>query len=635
METIELKNLQNALLKEREERKLLERNFNKQHAEFNAIFQNLADAYLMIDLTGKVLKMNGKAKEMLGYDINKEAFNLMQTTLPSDFAKISESYKKLVNEGVITSFRLFIKTKDNIIKYASVNASVIYDDDKKPIAAQGIVRDITESHKKEQDLIKSEKRLETLILDKNNAVLLEDENSIILSTNKKFCELFKIPLEPELLRGQDCSNSAEQSKHLFVEEEEFVKKIKLISENRKPVYGDELVMKDGTILERDFVPIFIDGIYNGHLWTYRDITLKKRYDKNIQAEKYKYQSIINNTNLGLVEIDGFDTIKTINKRLLKMYGKTEEEVLGHRVRDLFPNKNVIKLLKELQTRVKEGKSESLEFDFETGNSGKRFWLISVSPNYNMYGEVIGYIVGHLDITHLKRLESQKDKLLNELGKSNEELQDYAHMVSHDLKAPLRKIDTLVSWFKEDYKNSLDAQGVEALDLIRGTVEGMENLIKGILVYSSLNYDNTELYFIDLNKLVEEISSMLHIPDRATVNIVNELPTIKGDKYRFLQLFQNLIHNAIKYNDKAEIKVNISCENFGKYWKFCVEDNGNGIKEEYLKRIFEVFQKLDNKHDSSGIGLSIVRKIVDAYEGEVYAESELGIGTKIFFTLKKF
>ncbi len=635
MATGELEHLQNALLKERKERRILERNFNKQKAEFNAVFQNLADAYLMIDLSGNVLKMNGKAKEMLGYNIEKDDFNLMQLTLPEEFDNISDSFKKLVQEGVLTNFRTFIKTKDTTVKYTSVNASIIYDENNIPIAAQGIVRDITESHRKEQALVKSEKRLETLILDKDNAVLLEDENRIILSTNQKFCDLFKIPLAPESLEGQDCSNSAEQSKHLFVDGDGFVNRIKAISKNKKPVYGDELIMKNGSVLERDFIPIYIDSVYNGHLWTYRDITLKKRYKKNIQAEKYKYESIINNTNLGLVEIEGFDTVKTINKRLLKMYNRTEEEVLGKQISDLFPNENVNKLLNELQTRIKEGKSESLEFDFDTDSNGRRYWLISVAPNYNINGEVVGYIVGHLDITHLKRLEYQKDQLLKKLSKSNEELQDYAHMVSHDLKAPLRNLDTLISWFKEDYKNKIDVNGMKTLDTIRATVEKMEHLIRGILVYSSLNYDKIELYNIDANKLVEEISTILHIPENTNMHVIGKLPIVKADKYRLLQLFQNLIHNAIAYNDKAEAVVTISCEDLGKYWKFCIEDNGKGIETKYLKKIFEVFQKLDNEFDSSGIGLSIVKKIVEAYEGKVYAESELGKGTKIFFTLKKF
>lgn len=635
MESSEFDNLQNVLLKEREERRALESDFNKQKGEFNAVFQNLADAYLMMDLSGGVHKMSDLAKKMLGYDCDVEKFNLMQIAVQGDYVRITNSFSTLLKEGVLTNFRSYIKAKDNAIKYVQVNASIIYDENKKPVAAQGIVRDITESHSQHEELRKSKQRLETLILDKESAVLLKDENNKILSTNKKFCELFQLVEAPELLKGKEYSNGAEEKKHLFINPDEFVDQIKVIVKNKKPVYGDQVMMKNGTILERDFVPVYIDNIYNGHLWTYRDITLKKRFDKNIKAEKSKYESIINNTNLGLVETEDFDRIKTINQRLLKMYDLTQEEVLGKKVRDLFPDEMIGGLMNNIKKVMNSEKPESFEFAFNSLSNGKRHWLIGISPNYNVNGKVIGFIGSHLDITNLKRLEFQKDKLLEELGKSNEELQDYAHMVSHDLKAPLRNMDTLVAWFKEDYKDKLDAEGIKTLDTIRATVEKMEHLIRGILVYSSLNYDKAELYDIDLNKLVDEICTILQIPENATVTLENKLPVVKGDKYRFLQLFQNLIHNAIAYNDKPNASVSISCEEIGNYWKFCVEDNGKGIEDKYHKKIFEVFQKLDNNLDSSGIGLAIVKKIVHVYEGEVYAESQLSKGTKIFFTLKKF
>ena len=435
--------------------------------------------------------------------------------------------------------------------------------------------------------------------------------------------------------NQECLTMAHDTKTLYINPQEYVARVEEVITNRESVFGVELIMKTGKILERDFSPIVIDNVYHGHLWTFRDVTLKKRFDKNIKAEKSKYESIINNTNLGLVETEDFDKIKTINQRLLKMYDLTQEEVLGKRVGDLFPDKKVADLLNNIKAVMNAEKPESFEFSFDSLSNGKRHWLIGISPNYNVNGKVIGFIGSHLDITNLKRLEYQKDKLLKKLGKSNEELQDYAHMVSHDLKAPLRNMDTLIAWFKEDYKDKLDAEGIKTLDTIRATVEKMEHLIRGILVYSSLNYDKVELYDIDLNKLVDEICTILHIPENTTVNLLNKLPILKGDKYRFLQLFQNLIHNAIAYNDKPNASVNISCEDLGKYWKFCIEDNGKGVEEKYLKKIFEVFQKLDNEFDSSGIGLSIVKKIVEVYHGEVYAESVLGKGTKIFFTLKKF
>jgi len=635
MENSKIAALEEALLKEQEKRQALESDFNKNKAEFDAIFQNLADAYLMIDLSGRVLKMNSSAKEMFGYDSQKEKFNLMQIVFPEDYDKITVSFQQLAKEGVLKGFRSNVKTKNNILKHVQANVSIVYDCNKKPIAAQGIVRDITEGHTNHTNLIKSEKRLTTLISNNNTGVILSDENCKVVLINDKISELFGVSIERASIENKEYLQIAEDTKMLFENSEAYVSRINTVLKDKKRIIGDELFMKNGQILERDFSPIIIDNKYQGHLWRFRNVTLKRRFDKNIEAEKFKYESIINNTSLGLVETTDFDTIKTINKRLLRMYNLTHDEVIGKRISDLFPNEKIGDLLKKIKFSVDNNKPTSFEFAFDSLSNGRRYWLIGVSPNYNINGRTVGFIGSHLDITNLKRLEVQKDKLLKELGKSNEELQDYAHMVSHDLKAPLRNIDTLISWFKEDYQDKLDVEGIEKLDVIRGTVEKMEHLIKGILVYSSLNYDKAELYNINLNKLVNEICTFLHIPENISVNIVGKLPIVNGDKYRFLQLFQNLIHNAIAYNDKPNVVVTISHEDVGDYWKFCIEDNGKGIEKKYLKKIFEVFQKIGNDIGSSGIGLSIVKKVVEVYDGKVYAESELGIGTKMFFTLKKF
>ena len=209
------------------------------------------------------------------------------------------------------------------------------------------------------------------------------------------------------------------------------------------------------------------------------------------------------------------------------------------------------------------------------------------------------------------------------------------MVSHDLKAPLRNINALTLWLNEDYSSKFDEKGVNSLNMIRSNVERMEKMISGILEYSSLDSSKVEMYDIDINNLFNELFSTLTIPEHISISINNELPIIKGDKFRLQLIFKNLLNNAISNIDKNEGIIEISCVDEGSHWKFCVKDNGKGIEKGYLKKIFKVFQKLDNKGNSTGIGLSIVKKIVKIYNGTVFAESEPGIGTKIHFTLEKF
>lgn len=231
------------------------------------------------------------------------------------------------------------------------------------------------------------------------------------------------------------------------------------------------------------------------------------------------------------------------------------------------------------------------------------------------------------------MNTQRDQLLANLERQNQELSDFTHMVSHDLKSPLRSIDTLTAWLREDNLEKLDEQSVLNINLIRSNVQKMDDLISGILEYSSVGKIRTENYDVDLNYVIKEILKFIIVPDHITINF-DELPIIQGDKFRMQQVFQNLIFNAIKYNDKEKGFVNIKAFDIGNYWKFSIEDNGKGIEEAYFRKIFKTFQKLQNDRESTGIGLSIVEKIIKFYGGEIWVESKIKEGSIFFFTIKK-
>jgi len=229
--------------------------------------------------------------------------------------------------------------------------------------------------------------------------------------------------------------------------------------------------------------------------------------------------------------------------------------------------------------------------------------------------------------------NRQQVLLSNLELRNQELSDYAHMVSHDLKSPLRSIDTLTAWLGEDYKANFDENGHKTLSLIRNNVEKMDTLINGILEYSTIGKNQIEIYDVNLNNLIDNIIEILQVPINISITKA-DLPIVKGDKYRLQQLFQNLIGNAIKYNDKANGLIEIGVTNAIDVWEFYIRDNGKGIDEMYFEKIFKTFEKLENDAQSTGIGLSIVKKIVDLYGGKVWLTSTLDKGTTFYFTLQK-
>ncbi|MBU3821272.1 PAS domain S-box protein [Flavobacteriaceae bacterium XHP0103] len=611
----------------------LEALLNRTDSQLQGVFENIVDAYVIIDLMGNILKINDAAVTLLGFESVKENFNLLNMVPEYETMRVQETFKKLFTQGAITNFHVNIITKDNRNILVHINASIIYDEGV-PVAAQGIVRDITKEKEAERHLIESENRLATLIQNLGSGVLLEDENRKIVLTNIKFCELFNIPVSPEILIGQDCSNSAEQSKALFEDPEGFVTRINEIVTKREKVLNDEIKMVNGVILERDYIPIFENNTYKGHLWKYTDVTLKRKYRKNLEIQKEKYSNIIANMNLGLVEVDNDGRIIMVNHSFIEMSGYSEKELIGKIGGELFSIPDYKDISKIENEKHKKGESNSYEIKVKNKKGEILHWLISSAPNYNFNGEITGSIGIHLDITDIKSLELQKEKLLNQLAKSNDELQEYAHIVSHDLKSPLRSINALVNWIKQDNIGKLNEVSLQNFSLIDDTVEKMENLISDILSYSSIGFEENKKEDVNVNEVVKDIVNMLHAPESISINIIKPLPIITGYKTKLQQLFQNLISNAIKFTDKEHGIINVSFEDFDDHYQFSVQDNGIGIDDQFHDKIFKVFHSLKKSKYSTGIGLSIVQKIVHLHEGKIWLKSKINHGTTFYFTLKK-
>lgn len=492
-----------------------------------------------------------------------------------------------------------------------------------------VLADAEEDKKK---LLKSEERLRTLISNFKSGILLEDEKRKVILTNDKFCKIFGINLEPDSLIGFDCKNAAEQSKSFVKDPNSFIDRINNILLSRKPVLNEEILMQNGSIYERDYIPLFKNNENYGHLWNYRDVTLKKKYNSEIELQKQKYSSIIANMNLGLLEVDNKDEILFCNHSFLEMSGYREEELIGKKASEIFLDKDSKKILKHQTLKRLDGYSSSYEINIKNKNNEVRTWLISGAPNYDINGKLMGSIGIHLDITDNKKLQIEKDKLLEELKNRNEELTEYAHIVSHDLKSPLRNISALTNWIKSDNIKNLNKESLDYFNHLESTVERMEDLISGILKFSAINSDFVQSEVLDLNLEIEKLIATLHYNSNISVKIVNNLPTIKTNKIRTLQIFQNLLQNAINHIDKEQGLVELGYELTNNSHVFFVKDNGIGIDEKYQNKIFKIFYTTRNNPNSTGIGLAIVKKIIDFYGGKLWLESKIGEGSIFYFSI---
>lgn len=242
-----------------------------------------------------------------------------------------------------------------------------------------------------------------------------------------------------------------------------------------------------------------------------------------------------------------------------------------------------------------------------------------------------------ELTGLSRsLNIMSEKLrrnIHELEKRNTELDKFAYVVSHDLKAPVRGIHNVVKWIEEDLENQLTPELKNYLGIIQARTKRMEDLINGLLDYARIS-EKTQTSDVDVHKMVNDITHTI-VPRNFKVEMKN-LPMLHTESIKLEQVFTNLISNAVKYTAQKDGHIIISCQEFPDYYRFSVKDNGIGIDPEYHHKIFEIFQTLREKNEleSTGVGLAIVKKIIDEQHGNITLNSTNGNGSEFIFTWNK-
>jgi light-regulated signal transduction histidine kinase (bacteriophytochrome) len=347
--------------------------------------------------------------------------------------------------------------------------------------------------------------------------------------------------------------------------------------------------------------------------------LARQIRKNLSEEVLALPEVANFLKSVDLSYDNFDDQFSMLQRAMALSSDELFQANQQLIEETKAQKRVIDRLNEI--------SKALRIDFKENVSE-----VDEDESLVVGEKLFDYIEEQTQ--EILKMNMQREILLKNLAYKNQELNDYAHLVSHDLKSPLRSISTLSTWLYEDYKDKLGEQGGNTVKLITENVEKMDTLVSGILEYSTINKVDFDKFDVAIKGVLRTIEETIHIPNNIVIEFKNEYPVIKGDKFRLKQLFQSLLVNAIKYNDKENGLISVDYKDAGEFWEFQIIDNGMGIEERYFEKIFETFQKLENKDSSTGIGLSIVKKIVELYEGKIWLESVIGEGTTFFFTIKK-
>jgi PAS domain S-box-containing protein len=645
---------------------------NQKTSELKGVFENIIDAYVVIDLYGNILKMNDAAVSMLDLNDLNDNVNLLDLTHPNEKNRAAVAFKKLLDTGSCTNFDIKIITQEGIHKFVQINCSLIYKN-KKAIAAQGIVRDIT-ANRIQEELIQEQKKELDVIVNNSSIGIVLTQSGRILRTNKKFQDMLdftKDELDSFTIKDLSLSGNYSESKlnfdrmdageidHFTINERYKRKDGSVIwaktnvnavrDKNDKIKYQVALVEDITAIREKDLILDLINNLTKSILGK-TDINEIAREIVNNIAEYLDTKDcviyLVDHNNGTLEQIasygDKSDYDKNNNGSIVLSIG---QGIVGNVVQTR--TSEIIKDTSKDDRYIIEDEQRFSEITVPIMSEGKVIGIIdSEHKDENFYTqehittlESIASLVAiklrtAVSIRERKKAEAQTEQLLKELEKSNDSLQEYAHVVSHDLKSPLRSINALMSWIKEDNDGKFDEASLQNFGLIEMTLEKMEQLISEILLYSSVDSETLENQDVDLNLLIEGLKHILFIPSHISIIVRNNLPIVFGERAKLQQLFQNLISNAIKFNNKKKGIIEINFSEKKSFYQFSIKDNGLGIEKKFHDKIFKIFHSLNESKESTGIGLSIVKKIVDLHEGQIWLESEPEKGTTFFFTLKK-
>jgi two-component system, chemotaxis family, sensor kinase Cph1 len=353
----------------------------------------------------------------------------------------------------------------------------------------------------------------------------------------------------------------------------------------------------------------------------------------LKEQEIRYRSIFEGASDGIVYTNIKDhKIHYVNTAFLEMFGYSEKDIIGKEVTEIHPENSLDQVISEIKA-LKEEKKKLVE-NIPCAREDGTVFFADIALKQISFGNTI-YNVGFFrDITLRKKAEEEK---LSALKRSNKDLERFAHIASHDLKEPLRMISSYVELLSERYKDKIDSKADKYINYIIEGSTRMRAFIEDLLSYSCVKAHEYKFELVNVDQLIESVKSNLALLiEECNAEIrTTGFPDIIGDRIQIIQLFQNLISNAIKYRSpERRLVIEISVSKDKGNYIFSFKDNGIGIDSKYFNHIFIIFQRIHKQkdHTGSGIGLAVAKSIVDNHGGNIWVDSELNKGSTFYFTI---
>lgn len=371
----------------------------------------------------------------------------------------------------------------------------------------------------------------------------------------------------------------------------------------------------------------------------KEVEQRKRTEEELRTTSDYLNKLIDYASSPIIVWDPEFRITRFNHAFEKLIGKMEQEVLGQSLETLFPLDLVETSMDRIHTLLSSEGGEAVEINFRHTKGSVRTVLWNAATLFAADGVTpLATIAQGQNITKRKQAETKLAATIEDLRRSNQELEQFAYVASHDLQEPLRMVTSYTQLLAERYQDQLDDK---AQKFIHYAVDGavrMQLLINDLLIYSRVGTKGMPLELTDVHTVLGEAKNILGMAIYEAKAIItnDELPDVRADASQLVQLFQNLIGNAVKFRGEQYPHIHISARDEGQEWLFSVRDNGIGIDPQYADKLFIIFQRLHSRDEypGSGIGLAICKKIIERHGGRIWFESELGKGTTFYFTFPK-
>ncbi len=557
---------------------------------------------------------------------------------------ISKSVKECIEKGTPWDEELQIITHKGNLKWVRTigEADMLNG---KCIRVYGSFQDIDTRKKSEIELAESENRFRTILEAEPECIKLLGPDNELLMMNQAGLAMIEADTEEQVVNKSILGVLLPEHRSAFSDLTKEVFK----GESGKLVFEIKGFKGTRRWLETHAVPMRNDqGDIISLLGITRDITDRKEAEENIRQSNERFEKVTQATNDAIWDWDivndnfyrgnGFNTLfgYEINKNIQASDFWQEN----------FYSEDLPMIKESLQKVIEDPNATHWQQEYRVvKNTGETATVIDrgIIIRSNT-GKAIRMVGAMTDITHRKEYEESL-KLLNEklelhtkeLAISNKELEQFAYVASHDLQEPLRMVTSFLTQLEKKYGDTIDDKGKQYIYFAVDGAKRMRQIILDLLEFSRIGKQKYQFELVNINELISDVLLLLakRIEETNAIIEFDNLPLIKSHKTPLSQVFQNLISNALKYRhkDKAPI-IKISCIEIPGYWMFSIKDNGIGINEQYFEKIFIIFQRLHNKDEytGTGIGLSIVKKIINNLEGKIWVESEEGKGTVFYFTI---